>query len=229
MATEEPTGKLEQLPTELIQHILTIAPDIQSLTAAVLGGPRIYHSFLDAQVRITKEVLTRQIPKELYHDALAAEASSRQGTWTRQQAEDFLGDYFARDRQPFHSTLQWSLSQAIPLARLHETIEYFTDSLVFTVFAQKPCANPVSRTERLRIGRNFYRFQVYCNLFQNMRMIPINADHDQRDSYFSQFAPWEIEQLACIHDYLLGTITPGLFPLLFLPLYVLGVPSILSF
>lgn len=79
-------------------------PDVQFLAAAVLGGSRFYHAFLDAQIRVTEEVLTRQIPTELHHDALATETSSRQGIWTRKQAEDFLGDYFARDRQPFHSS-----------------------------------------------------------------------------------------------------------------------------
>lgn len=62
---------------ELIQHILTMIPGIQSLAAAVLGGPQFYHAFLDAQLRITQEVSTRQIPPEIHHDALAAEVSSR--------------------------------------------------------------------------------------------------------------------------------------------------------
>lgn len=42
-------------------------------------------------------------------------------------------------------------------------------------------------------------------------MIPIDADDDQREAYFAYFAPWENEQLACIHDYLLEVITPGLY------------------
>lgn len=138
MAEEKRTGKLEKLPTELIQHILTMIPDIQSLTSGVLGGPRIYHAFLSAQVRITKEVLSRQIPTELYHDALAAEASSRQTVWTSQQAEDFLWDYFARDRQPCHSSVEWTLSRALPLARLHDTIEFLTDS-VYSLYPEAQC------------------------------------------------------------------------------------------
>lgn len=75
-----------------------------------MGGPLLYHAFLDAQILVTKEVPTRPIPTELNHDALATEVSSRQGIWTRKQAEDFLEDYFARDRQPFHSSFRGKMS-----------------------------------------------------------------------------------------------------------------------
>lgn len=46
MVVEKQRRMLEQLPTKLIQHILNMAPDIQSLAAVVLGGPRLYRAFL---------------------------------------------------------------------------------------------------------------------------------------------------------------------------------------
>lgn len=51
-------------------------------------------------------------------------------------------------------------------------------------------------------------------------MIPIDADHDQREAYLAHFAPWENEQLACIHDYLLEIIAPGLSFILPPPSYL---------
>lgn len=45
-------------------------------------------------------------------------------------------------------------------------------------------------------------------------MVNVRLDlaHSYSKKYFDLFAPWENEQLACIHDYLLGTIAPGLTP-----------------
>ena len=209
MSAEKSIGKLEQLPTELLQDILAWIPDIQSLAAAVLTGPKFYCAFLDAQTQIVKGVLQRQIPTELMHDALAAEASSGQDTWTREQAIEFLKQYFAREKQPFHYSLQWTLSQALPLAQLYSIIEFFVGSLVSPILARQSSSRPLSKTEKCRISCNFYRFQIYCNLFKNEKEIPIYADHDQQHEYFAHFAPWENEQLACIHDYLLLVITPG--------------------
>jgi len=177
-------GKLEKLPTELIQECLATLPDVQSLVAAVLTESRLYNAFLSAEDKITKEVLLRQIPTELLHDALATEASSRQDTWTREQAGNFLSKYFSRDQQPFHHSLQWSLSQALPLAQLYSLIGLFTASLTSPILEQK-ASRPLSETERSRIGCNFYRFQIYYNLFPNKDELPIRADHDQREKYFA--------------------------------------------
>lgn len=101
MSSRMPKRRLEQLPVEIIHDILARLPDIQSLAAAVLTGPNLYQAFLHAPSRITKEVLLRQIPTELLHDALAAEVSSHRDIWTHEQADDFLAKYLACDQQPF--------------------------------------------------------------------------------------------------------------------------------
>jgi hypothetical protein len=212
-------GKLEQLPPELIQVVLSELPDIASLESAVLTGPHLYYAFMDAEAQITKKVFLQQIPAELLHDTLAAEVSSREETWRREKADDFLSQYFARDQQPFRSSLQWKLSQVLSLARLYNIINFFTTDLVSPILTQNPLSGdkevtsswqPLSQSERNRIQCNFYRFQIYCNLFRDKKNGPFHSDDDQRDNYFAHFAPWENEQLACINDYLLRIITPGL-------------------
>ena len=217
MMSEESKGtrSLEQLPLELIQLILTELPDVSNLKSAALTGPCLYYAFMGAEVLITKEVLLRQIHTDLLHDALA-EISSRRDTWTAEEAEVFLAQYFSRSQQPFHPSLQWKLSQALPLCRLYSLIELFTVDLTTPVLAGNPVSKdpesgpsprPLSQTEKNRIIRNFYRFQIYCNIFRD-ESPPISV-YRQRKSYFAHFAPWENEQLACIHDYLLNIITPG--------------------
>lgn len=178
-------------------------------------GPYFYQAFLYTQPWITENVLLRQIPTELLHDALAAEVSSHRDIWTREQAEGFLAKYLARDQQPFHGSLRWTLSQTLSLARFYRLVEFFTASLVSSILAQRPSARPLSPPEKSRIDRNFYRFHIYCNVFRNKDNIPIRPSDAQRKVYFAHFAPWENEQLACIQDYLHGVMTPGsYFPFL---------------
>lgn len=58
----------------------------------------------------------------------------------------------------------------------------------------------------IRIQRAFYRFEVYCNLFQNPERFDFR---EQRDIFFLKFSDWENEQLACMYDYLFRVICPG--------------------
>lgn len=208
MSSDTSRRGFKQLPVEIVHDILSSLPDILSLAAAVLTGPYLYQAFLDAQSWITKDVLLRQIPTELLHDALTAEVSSHQDIWTREQAEDFLAKYLACDQQPFHGSLQWKLAQVLSLARFYRIVELLTASLVSSILTERPPAWPLSSSEMLRIC-NVYRFQIYCNVFRNKDNLLIQPYDDQREVYFGLFSAWENEQLACIQDYLHGVMTPG--------------------
>ena len=62
-----------------------------------------------------------------------------------------------------------------------------------------------------RIERSFYTFEIYCSLFGKSRSrLSLN---DQLDLFFNRFAPWENEQLACVHDFLLDELKPGIISL----------------
>lgn len=84
--------------------------------------------FLHAQSQITKGVPLRQVSMELLHDILAADVSSDQDTWTGQQVEDSFATYLAREQQPSHYSLQWTLflgsstSPALPHHRLFHAL-----------------------------------------------------------------------------------------------------------
>lgn len=67
----------------------------------------------------------------------------------------------------------------------------------------------LSCSERNRLSRNLYRFQIYCHLFGDRESPPLSVVN-QRDKYFAHFAPWENEQLACIHDYLFEFVDLGM-------------------
>lgn len=59
-----------------------------------------------------------------------------------------------------------------------------------------------------RYEREFYRFELYCNLYHDFKT-PVMSLEEQRVFFFSNFSPWENEQLTCVHDYLIRLLAPG--------------------
>jgi hypothetical protein len=182
MDQESSKSMLEQLPTELVQAILSALPDIVSLKSAALTGPHLYHAFLGAEQNIISQVLLRQFNPALLHDALAAEESSRPLSWSKQQTLDFLLRYFDHDKRPLYSSLRWKLSEALLLAKLYDHVHFFASDLGAKFLARNPISGdwdpvprPASSSEMDRIKRTFYRFEIYCNLFRDSRNLPLHA------------------------------------------------------
>lgn len=101
------------------------------------------------------------------------------------------------------------------MRNVHSCVEFFAAE--FASFALSK--NPVPRdsnaapscTETLRIKRNLYRFELYCNLFRKPsydRMLRDDRDclvqpspfgtQEQREIFLKMFSPWKSEQLGCI-------------------------------
>ncbi|KAJ0415330.1 hypothetical protein BJY00DRAFT_293721 [Aspergillus carlsbadensis] len=214
-------GLLERLSTELIQAILSELSDIQSLESAVLTGPWLYAAFKGAEAQVVKSVLSQQFDADLLHDALSAEVAIPRSAWQESDVTEFLDCYlFRRNEQPFHSVLDYTLSQALRLARLLAIIDRFTRHLTGPVLARnRPLddrhaepphpALPLSQSERTRFVRTFYRFQIYCSLFGDPIKCPYQEGPERSAVYFEHFSAWENEQMACIHDYLLRVMAPA--------------------
>ena len=70
-----------------------------------------------------------------------------------------------------------------------------------------------TRQEICRIERALYRFEIYCNIFRESPKAQYSSVYgEQKRLFFSNFAPWENEQLGCIHDFLARVVSPGQLP-----------------
>lgn len=67
-------------------------------------------------------------------------------------------------------------------------------------------AGQLSKTEKTRIVRGFYRFQIICNLFGPDVLIGrFSYGHEQRlGSFLDMFEPWELEEITCIYWFING-------------------------
>ena len=154
---------------------------------------------------------------------MVLESSRLKPCWSKKAVEDFL------QRQKViittdQSTLRrpWTLSQGIYVDKLYQHIQYFAADLASSALSEMfplssginngPTIPPPSASEIRRMERTFFRFELYCNLFRNYRVDRRKrfTAEEQMEVFLNQFPPWEVEQLACVRDYLLRYIADGM-------------------
>lgn len=122
-------------------------------------------------------------------------------------------DYVARNlRQRPTPPRPWTLNEALRLERLHVSVDWFANKFATEALAKDPLSRshaPVIPQEKARFQRALYRFEIYCNLFREVKRVQSLVCPEQKTVFFSNFAPWEIEQIGCVHDYLIRAIIPG--------------------
>ncbi|KAI1347768.1 hypothetical protein F5Y01DRAFT_307292 [Xylaria sp. FL0043] len=206
---------IESLSVELVCMILSALPDVESLQTAVLSCPLFYSAFRAAETSVTTHVLFSQIDASVLPEAMAAIESSRLGAFKercKRQRWDAARDFITRNlrKRPIPPDT-WLLKRALPLGRLHSCVEELAKQFAEATVSRGPAARcPLSTTnrERCRIQRALYRFEIYCKLL-------CEADwerriyHNQDILFFSNFSPWENEQLGCVHDFLVRAVSPA--------------------
>ena len=124
-----------------------------------------------------------------------------------------------------HWQLCRNMTEAIHLLSLHRKIKLIADD--YQLYAtsrlrQGREMSSLTKTEQVRIYRAICRYQTYCNFFggdQPMRRPPYGVAWDRakrlqqlavRDRFLPSFPPWEIEEIACIWQYLNSRWTAAL-------------------
>ncbi|MCJ1397543.1 hypothetical protein MMC11_000737 [Xylographa trunciseda] len=199
---------MDNLPVDLKLTILKSVDDIVSLLALSRTCRTMYALFDSPRNSMLSSVLEHVLPHEIRYEAIAVIKSAKLVNPAKEDVLRFL------EEQLFARSGDAALTEVgLPeLARQHILVEWFTHDLCATVKARRLLDTGVniepfglSTTERIRIHRAFYRFQLYCNLFSitNPRRL---EDYYARDAFFARFPTWEVEEFACIQDYLHGRL-----------------------
>lgn len=218
-----PPNSLPGLPAEIKQCIFSSLADMASLKALILTCSSLYHAFLEVEPLILAKILQKEINPELMHDALATLQSSQIVPWNRMIARNLLMLYTTGQTSSLLPT--WNLRKALVVSELQGHVQFFADRFASSALSKNPVTGlpetdpaPVSPSELMRIQRTFYRFELYRNLFVERRrgcgdyFGPLNADYQGR--YLDGgFTPWEHEQRAYIHDYLVEALLTCTCPL----------------
>jgi len=207
---------IEGLSVELVRMILSGVQDVPSLHAAVLSSPLFYRAFWGAETDITTQVVLNQIDSSVLPEAIAAsESSLLSGNGSDGQVTlDFITQNLSRRPTPPRA---WSLPEALRLGQLHIYVVSLAKKFAMAVMNEPSfrCSDSVITSQEIsRIERALYRFEIYCNLFRKSTPTRVQpgAFDAQNQLFFASFAPWENEQLGCIHDFLARIVSPGQLP-----------------
>ena len=149
----------------------------------------------------------------------------------RQGTIEFLNEYKGRldENQPAKLHDQALL---IPLCRLCSRVDFFItdftskalDSLQKPLplsYSLNPCKSSseldslntlasLSTTERGRLQRALFRFEIYRKVFhiaeEPRGLDPLFSENEQADTFLPLFTPWEIEEFACVNQYLVNRL-----------------------
>lgn len=208
---------IESLSVELVRMILSALPDVATLQKTAISCPLFYHAFLEVEKSISTQILSLQMDYDVLPEAVAAfESSKARNIHSGTKDIDCLEavtDYIARNlRQRPEPPKLWTLNEALRLEQLHISVSWFANKIATEALAKDPLnrTNAIATPQEIsRIQRALYRFEIYCDLFRQINRKQSVFYPNQKTLFFSNFAPWEIEQLGCVHDFLARAVTPG--------------------
>lgn len=218
MSDERQRSALEQLPNEIKSAIFAALPDVRSLRCVILAGRVLYFAFKSDESSIVRQVLSHQIQQCVLGDAVTVWKAKRAELkgWNRQHIDRlFEGYHYGTDA--FLQTCD--LASALEIARFRETVQSLSSCLAdqsLRSFSEKYGNGDVfqaaSQKEMIRIERAFYRFELYCVFFGNTEERLIDPGRKQREAFWDRFAPWEIEQIACVYEHVRLEVRSGMLP-----------------
>ena len=198
---------LLSFPVEIAQNILSLAPDALSLRALILSCSFFHRAFIVSPSLILHSVVRNEIHALVLPDALATLATANLSPRKRDRVRDFLAQ---ANLFPASIPEYWSMSDSLKLSKINSHVKYFATDFGSTLCADLVTGVPneaplaLTLTERHRIERAFYRFEIYCNLFGKHEKNPRSTfkPEEQKQMFLDKFPPWENEQLASIREYL---------------------------
>ncbi|KAI9747496.1 MAG: hypothetical protein M1815_004148, partial [Lichina confinis] len=207
---------IESLPLELRQMILASLDSYDSVRTAIASSPFFYRAFLRAEHSILSEILRREIDSEIFPDAIIALQVSKIDLRDTEEILEMLASWYSHRAVPIP---RCTLADTT-CSKLHAAVVFFADAFVSSTLCKHPVTGdpetsprPPTATEWTRIQRAFYRFELYSVLFRrpvyNGSQYDIYGAVQKREMFFRRYSACEIEQLACVYEYLFLHMSPG--------------------
>ncbi|KAI9670896.1 MAG: hypothetical protein M1817_003781 [Caeruleum heppii] len=198
------------LPADIKILIMAHLPDAAALFALVRTTRSLLLTFEASSRSILTSITSREVPENLHLDAVDAYKASLIPTGSPDRVRAFLEDYRNRHARQTPTALRrdWTLKEALALGKSQARVERFATAFCASTLAKaefpRRARQPPSATESWRIQRAFHRYQLHCNLFGHRQCCGDQPQHRyaRLQLSFDLFPNWEIEQLACVRDYL---------------------------
>lgn len=215
-------ASLDGLPAELKALILHSTPNIAALQTLVQSSPLYHRVYLDERKVILSAVLLRDIGPQVLPDALAVHKASQigfDGSGLRKDSvKSFISQYKAERDSSLPATYDsLDIETLESLSRLQSVVTKITSDFCKATLSVHPVTGEriqphgdLSTNEKRRIYRALYRFELFRALFTEPLDIQIPLEFrwcfdsmDQNLLFLSIFKVWEIEEVACVRDYII--------------------------
>lgn len=216
-----PVKCIESLPVEIQRQIMFCLPSLASLGAIIRASPIFYSLFQSEPKNFIANCLILGLG-DAFLDASTAQAAM-QDDFQRQRCDamkmrrestivwPFLESYLKKVQElPCNAWIHSiSLPEAVQMATFHtSTVEPLVEqyaSWALGNIGTSAQSTTLSSTERMRIQRAMYRFQILCDVFGNKLKhdnLSANRPRNLRCLRFlSRYEPWEIEEILCINTF----------------------------
>ncbi|KAJ3580502.1 hypothetical protein NPX13_g59 [Xylaria arbuscula] len=210
---------LDHLAPELLCSILASLESPRDLYSLIKASPASLRAFIPCRRSTFSAIIRNALAPDAVHHALALlhvpeppvsfHNDGRNAELFRLRVKIYLKQYFRASSWRFPT----DLPSIITLIRLISQISRFVDGYfdfameTMGLTEETGCLRPLSSTEIARLQRAFLRFEIYCRINPLLDCLTSTLSSDFQFRYFiKKMAPWEVEEVTCIHEYLATVI-----------------------
>ncbi|KAE8163789.1 hypothetical protein BDV40DRAFT_311525 [Aspergillus tamarii] len=224
-------SSLSSLSPELLVNILQFLNSPRDLDAIVRTSPQFYRVFASYKQSIVCAILLHAIPQEVERDFVLAyraqriwklvpEDEERRGGYRRrrhqelfdslnQESNAILDQYKSgKDEQLYELVSDRAL--LLDLWRFYSSFEQLLESYSIRALSDLQQSSTVSDallsfTEKTRLQRAFFRWEIYTCLFQISQIFG-DDPLDPAPRFAAMLRPWEIEEISCVGQFHKGLL-----------------------
>ena len=207
------SASLELFPLELKYEIFQRLADLPSLNAVVHASPSYHKAYRARRQSILARVLSQDIGQDVLFEAdavaMALTINKKDGTEIRRFVENYKN---ARREAETVSLEGFSLRDIVTLSQVQFAVRFAVKGFCQATLLRHPLSGekqeqitPVSSNEARRINRAFYRLELFSTIF-SQPSFEVSKRLDCMDMchlFLNQFPPWEVEEIACVRDYII--------------------------
>jgi hypothetical protein len=158
---------LETLPAEVLLEIGTHLDKPSTLLTFMCISSRLYAFVSLHQETLVTKVLANLVTPELLPQAIAVFEASKVESWTPERTTHTISQFKG---SRYIQRARLSVKDGLNIQKRHEQILPAINHFVECALRQHPKVlvepKPLSKNERLRVERSFYRFELCTNIFR---------------------------------------------------------------
>lgn len=158
---------LESLPVEVLLEVGTHLDKPSTVLNFMTLNSRLYALVKMNQERLMTDALANLVTPELLPQVLAVFEASKVESWTVERTTHTISQFKG---SKYISRARLSVKDGLILQKRHENILPIINDFVEAALKKHPKIlvepKPLSKNERLRVERSFYRFELCANIFR---------------------------------------------------------------